>query len=103
MESLFKEKKFFNQHSNNKGGLNQTKKFCIENMLNNKPQRDLFILIKKRKDKRKNQKIKRFNLRREHKLTISRAMNVEEFEIKQRSLASVKRARLKEKKFKNRR
>ncbi len=36
--------------------------------------------------------------RREHKLTISRAMNVEEFEIKQRSLASVKRARLKEKK-----
>ena len=36
--------------------------------------------------------------RREHKLTISRAMDVEEFEIKQRSLASVKRARLKEKK-----
>ncbi len=35
---------------------------------------------------------------REFKLTISRAMNVEEFEIKQRSLASVKRARLKEKK-----
>ncbi len=31
-------------------------------------------------------------------MTISRAMNVEEFEIKQRSLASVKRARLKEKK-----
>ena len=35
--------------------------------------------------------------RRQSKLTISRAMNVEEFEIKQRSLASVKRARLKEK------
>ena len=35
---------------------------------------------------------------REFKLTISRAMNVEEFEIKQRSLASVRRARLKEKK-----
>ncbi len=31
------------------------------------------------------------------KLTVSRAMNVEEIEIKQRSLASVKRARLKEK------
>jgi len=36
--------------------------------------------------------------KRQSKLTISRAMNVEEFEIKQRSLASVKRARLKEKK-----
>ena len=36
--------------------------------------------------------------KRQSKLTVSRAMNVEEFEIKQRSLASVKRARLKEKK-----
>ena len=34
------------------------------------------------------------------KLTVSRALNVEEIEIKQRSLASVKRARLKEKKNK---
>ena len=42
--------------------------------------------------------IKNFPTRREHKLTISRAMDVEEFEIKQRSLASVKRARLKEEK-----
>ena len=41
---------------------------------------------------------KNFTQRREHKLTLSRAMDVEEFEIKQRSLASVKRARLKEKK-----
>jgi len=36
--------------------------------------------------------------KREFKLTVSRAMNVEEVEIKKRSLASVKRARLKEKK-----
>ena len=36
--------------------------------------------------------------KKDFKLTISRAMNVEEIEIKQRSLASVKRARLKEKK-----
>ncbi|MFL2890113.1 MAG: translation initiation factor IF-2 [Pelagibacteraceae bacterium] len=36
--------------------------------------------------------------KRDFKLTVSRAMNVEEIEIKQRSLASVKRARLKEKK-----
>ncbi len=38
--------------------------------------------------------------KRDFKLTVSRALNVEEIEIKQRSLASVKRARLKEKKVK---
>ena len=43
-------------------------------------------------------KLKENESKRQSKLTISRAMNVEEFEIKQRSLASVKRARLKEKK-----
>ncbi len=37
--------------------------------------------------------------KRDFKLTVSRAMNVEEIEIKQRSLAAVKRARLKEKKI----
>ena len=36
--------------------------------------------------------------KRDFKLTVSRALNVEEIEIKQRSLASVKRARMKEKK-----
>ena len=39
--------------------------------------------------------------KRDFKLTLSRAMNVEEIEIKQRSLASVKRARLKEKRGEN--
>jgi len=39
--------------------------------------------------------------KRDFKLTVSRAMNVEEIEIKQRSLASVKRSRLKEKKAEN--
>ena len=43
------------------------------------------------------EKNKNLDSKREFKLTISRAMNVEEFEIKQRSLASVKRARQKEK------
>ena len=38
--------------------------------------------------------------KRDFKLTVSRALNVEEIEIKQRSLASVKRARLKDKKNK---
>ena len=37
--------------------------------------------------------------KRDFKLTVSRALNVEEIEIKQRSLASVKRARLKRKKI----
>tara|TARA_Y100000590_G_scaffold228180_1_gene257506 strand:+ start:1752 stop:3959 length:2208 start_codon:yes stop_codon:yes gene_type:complete len=44
-------------------------------------------------------KNKNYQPKRQSKLTISRAMNVEEFEIKQRSLASVKRARLKDKKI----
>ena len=37
--------------------------------------------------------------KRDIKLTVSRALNVEEIEIKQRSLASVKRARLKDRKI----
>ena len=37
--------------------------------------------------------------KRDFKLTVSRALNVEEIEIKQRSLAAVKRARLKDKKL----
>tara|TARA_B100002052_G_scaffold294963_1_gene320631 strand:- start:528 stop:2729 length:2202 start_codon:yes stop_codon:yes gene_type:complete len=56
---------------------------------------------KKETDKSKERtpiKNKDYQGKRQSKLTISRAMNVEEFEIKQRSLASVKRARLKEKK-----
>mgnify|MGYP001208728634 CR=1 FL=1 len=52
----------------------------------------------KTKEKKIHDKSKGFKTRREFKLTTNRAMNVEEFEIKQRSLASVKRARLKEKK-----
>jgi translation initiation factor IF-2 len=39
--------------------------------------------------------------KRDFKLTVSRAMNVEEIEIKQRSLASVKRSRLKDKRSEN--
>tara|TARA_B100001996_G_scaffold76822_1_gene56719 strand:- start:338 stop:2545 length:2208 start_codon:yes stop_codon:yes gene_type:complete len=56
---------------------------------------------KKETDRAKDKNVvkdKDFQRKRQSKLTISTAMNVEEFEIKQRSLASVKRARLKEKK-----
>ena len=54
-------------------------------------------VIDKEKLRDKTPDKKSLQKRRESKLTISRAMNVEEFDIKQRSLASVKRARLKEK------
>jgi translation initiation factor IF-2 len=46
-------------------------------------------------------KLDPLSLKRDFKLTVSRAMNVEEIEIKQRSLASVKRSRLKDKKTEN--
>jgi translation initiation factor IF-2 len=46
-------------------------------------------------------KLNPLSSKRDFKLTISRAMNVEEIEIKQRSLASVKRSRLKDKKTEN--
>ena len=46
-------------------------------------------------------KLDPLSAKRDFKLTVSRAMNVEEVEIKQRSLASVKRARLKDKKLEN--
>jgi len=46
-------------------------------------------------------KLDPLSAKRDFKLTVSRAMNVEEIEIKQRSLASVKRSRLRDKKTEN--
>ena len=57
--------------------------------------------IKKKDDKptgKSKLKLKTPIDKRDFKLTVSRALNVEEIEIKQRSLAAVKRARLKDKK-----
>ncbi|MDC0418505.1 translation initiation factor IF-2 [Pelagibacteraceae bacterium] len=58
-----------------------------------------------KKDEKGTQKAKLkldpLSIKRDFKLTISRAMNVEEIEIKQRSLASVKRSRFKDKKTEN--
>ena len=58
-----------------------------------------------KKDEKGNQKTKLkldpLSAKRDFKLTVSRAMNVEEVEIKQRSLASVKRSRLKDKRTEN--
>jgi translation initiation factor IF-2 len=46
-------------------------------------------------------KLDPLSAKRDFKLTVSRAMNVEEIEIKQRSLASVKRSRLKDRRTEN--
>jgi translation initiation factor IF-2 len=46
-------------------------------------------------------KLDPLSAKRDFKLTVSRAMNVEEIEIKQRSLASVKRSRLKDRRAEN--
>ncbi len=58
-----------------------------------------------KKDEKGTQKAKLkldpLSVKRDFKLTISRAMNVEEIEIKQRSLASVKRSRFRDKKTEN--
>ena len=94
-----KNKNFFNQPNNKKESLNK-KNFARKYAEQQATKRFIHSEAKKfDKSKEKNfDKSKNPQSRREHKLTISRAMNVEEFEIKQRSLASVKRARLKEKK-----
>ena len=68
-------------------------------MLNNKQQKHLLKKEDKPSGKSK-LKLKAQLIKEILKLTVSRALNVEEIEIKQRSLASVKRARLKEKKNK---
>ena len=75
------------------------KKISQENLLSNKL---LKILLKKIINQlaKVNLNLKGPIDKRDFKLTVSRALNVEEIEIKQRSLASVKRARLKEKKSK---
>ena len=54
--------------------------------------------LKEENESKNKKNLKSGTKKRELKLTVSRALNVEEIEIKQRSLASVKRARLKEKK-----
>ena len=56
---------------------------------------------KKKEDKvaKKSKLTLKSPIKRDFKMTVSRALNVEEVEIKQRSLASVKRARLKEKEY----
>ena len=79
--------------------LREERKILQENLLNNKQLKNLLKKDNKPAGKSK-LKLKGPVDKRDIKLTVSRALNVEEIEIKQRSLASVKRARLKEKKNK---
>ena len=91
-----KSKNFFSQ-TNNKTNLN--KKNFVRKFAEQQATKRFIQPDQKKSEKSKEKGFdKNFSSRREHKLTLSRAMDVEEFEIKQRSLASVKRARLKEKK-----
>ena len=98
----FKSNKNFSSNSGFKGSQNtrnfnrkfieqQATKRFIRSDKNKKDEAD-------RTKEKGNFRDKNFSSKRESKMTISTAMNVEEFEIKQRSLASVKRARLKDKK-----
>ena len=101
------KRKPFRQKTHNKPGFSQN------NLFNNEPKKKnfarKFIEQQTTKDfiKKDNKPVGKSKLKlktpldkRDFKLTVSRALNVEEIEIKQRSLASVKRARLKEKKIK---
>ncbi len=91
-----RNKNFFNKNS---GNLNVNKNNFARKFAEQQATKRFIHPDKKKSEKNKEKSSdKNFPTRREHKLTISRAMDVEEFEIKQRSLASVKRARLKEKK-----
>ena len=101
------KRKPFRQKTHNKPSFSQN------NLLNNEPKKKnfarKFIEQQATKDfiKKDNKPVGKSKLKlktpldkRDFKLTVSRALNVEEIEIKQRSLASVKRARLKERKIK---
>ena len=95
-KTSFKPKKFSQNLSKDKG--KPSKKNFVRKLVEQQATKR-FIHPESKKIKEKTPtKGKNIKSKREFKLTISRAMNVEEFEIKQRSLASVRRARLKEKK-----
>ncbi len=73
-----------------------TKKPFSRKFIEQKATKD-FIKKEKKTSNKSKLKLKGPIEKRDLKMTVSRALNVEEIEIKQRSLASVKRARLKEK------
>ena len=95
----FKSNKTFNKNIQNFNQSNkpENKKSFARKFVEQQATKD--FIKKDQKSPNKNKlKVKGNIDKRNFKLTVSRALNVEEIEIKQRSLASVKRARLKEKK-----
>ena len=95
----FKSNKIFNKNVQNFNQSNKpdNKKSFARKFVEQQATKD--FIKKDQKSPNKNKlKVKGNIDKRNFKLTVSRALNVEEIEIKQRSLASVKRARLKEKK-----
>ena len=97
----FKNKKNFNKPISTNTNINQEigKKNINRKFIEQQATKDFIKKDNKPAGKSK-LKLKSPVDKRDFKLTVSRALNVEEIEIKQRSLASVKRARLKEKKSK---
>ena len=102
------KKKFFkgsrqpiknNQNTSDISGQGIKKKNFERKFIEQKATKD-FIKKENKPSGKSKLKLKNPIDKRDFKLTVSRALNVEEIEIKQRSLASVKRARLKEKKNK---
>ncbi len=97
----FKQNKSFNR-PNTSTGLNfnqESKKNFARKFIEQQTTKD-FIKKENKPTGKSKLKLKGPVDKRDFKLTVSRALNVEEIEIKQRSLASVKRARLKDKKNK---
>ncbi len=98
----FKSNKTFNKSGPTSGfGANQDnkKKNFVRRFVEQQATKE-FIKKENKPTGKSKLKLKNPVDKRDFKLTVSRALNVEEIEIKQRSLASVKRARLKEKKSK---
>tara|TARA_B100001250_G_scaffold204740_1_gene175733 strand:- start:2720 stop:4912 length:2193 start_codon:yes stop_codon:yes gene_type:complete len=98
----FKGQRFPNKNNPNTGNTNRfdgNKKNFARKFVEQQATK-AFIKKDEKKPSKNKLKLKGPIDKKDFKLTVSRALNVEEIEIKQRSLASVKRARLKEKKNK---
>ena len=105
--SVEKKKPYRNNKSQNKFGSSQNANFNPEIKRKNFERKFIeqqatkdFIKKDSKPGGKSKLKLKSPVDKRDFKLTVSRALNVEEIDIKQRSLASVRRARLKEKKNK---
>ena len=92
----YKEKKDFQKSSFNR---NVSAKPSVSRKFIEQQATKAFIKKEDKTSTKSKLKLKGPINKRDFKLTVSRAMNVEEIEIKQRSLASVKRARLKDKRL----